>query len=77
MLNNLIDSDTPEITWAASMARSLENQYNKKEITIDEYTELLEDIVNDKRITSLANTLKEKIELEEAIDLLIQVATQI
>ena len=76
-LAKLLYSNNENIQWAVQQAQKLEAQLVAGEISKEEHAELMEDIKRDDKITSLSDELAAKIQLEEALNALISLASAI
>lgn len=77
MLEQLLGSSNQNIAWAAHMALQLQQQHQSGELSSEEYAELLQDLVRDRRISELQESLEQKIMLEQAINAAIAIAGNI
>jgi polyhydroxyalkanoate synthesis regulator phasin len=76
-LAKLLYNNNENIQWAVQQAQKLEAQLVAGEISKEEHAELMEDIKRDDKITSLSDELAAKIQLEEALNALISLASAI
>ena len=74
-LEQLLDSDIPEVRILAKNYQELENKLNTKQISISEFNELTDDLVDIVKIEKDMHNLSILIKLKEAAMIIIQIKT--
>lgn len=76
-LGKLLSNDNENIKWASHLAIHLQLQLSNGDISKEEYAELMADLKSNDKITSLVGTLEAKIQLEEALNALMSLASAV
>ena len=76
-LGKLLSNDNENIKWAADQAQKLQAQLTKGDLSKEEFAELMADLRSNDKITSLVGTLEAKIQLEEALNALMSLASAV